>query len=316
MPRFASGGVQIHTTDSSSAYNIGALTNLSIPENIETAGDDAGLLYEYSRSLIRHTPVPTFTTKNIAMVLDLIGLGGTCINCSPPTTPGVRLYGRRQVDCKDAPGSSTNAMYTITDGLMVLGTLTAARGQDATISVEIHAITDGSNAPVAAVYNVALPSFSAAQYTLGESIIGGFQIKEATSVSIEFGVEISDKIPALGGLWPETVAARRVMPKVRVSGYDLTQINDSGFALGGFDCSQSDSIIQLIKRVNKGTFVAAGTSEHIALAFDGLGTVQTRVDASGNADGTCEILVECQHDGTNVPVTWDTSSTYDSDLTS
>lgn len=317
MPRYASGGVQIHTTDTSTAKNIGAITNLSVPENMETSGDDAGLLYEYSRSIITHMPVPTFTSKNIAMVLDIIGLGGTCINSDPPTTaPGVRLYGRRMADCKDNPGSSTNAMHTITDGIMILGSLNMERGQDATISVEVHAITDGSNAPVVSVYNVALPTFLAAQYTLGESIVAGVRVPDSSSVTIEFGAQISDKTPGLGSIWPDTVAMRRVMPKVRIRGFDLSQIASGSLNPAGFSCTHANTKFQLIKRVNKGTFVAAGTSEHILITVDGLGTVQTRMDASGNADATQEVMIEAMHDGTNVPIVIDTTSTYDSDLSS
>lgn len=316
MPRYTSGGVQIHTNDSSGAQNIGAITSMSIPENIETAGDDAGLLYEYARSVINHAPVPTFTTKHIALVLDLIGLGGQCINSNPPTTPGVRLYGRRQADCKNNPSASTNAMHTITDGLMILGSLSADRGQDATISVEIHAITDGTNAPVVSVYNQALPTFAHAQYTLGESMIAGIRVPETAGVSIEFGLAISDKSPAFGSVWPDTVAARKVLPKIRPRGFDLAQIASGSLDPEGFSCTHANTIIQLIKRANKGKFVAAGTSEHIAISFDGLGTVGTRMDASGNADATQEVMIEPQHDGTNVPILWDTTSVYDSDLSS
>lgn len=314
MPRYTVGGVQWHTDDSGGAVNIGAITNLSVPENLETSGDDAGLLYEYSRSIVTHMPVPTFTSKHIAAVLNLIGLGGTCINSSPPTTPGVRLYGRRQADCKDNPGSSTNAMHTVTDGLAILGSLTAERGQDATISVEIHALTDGTNAPVVSVYNQSLPTFANAQFTLGESMVAGIRVPESSGVTIEFGCTISDKTPALGFVWPDTVAVRRVMPKIRVRGFDLAQIASGSLNPAGFSCTHVNTIIQLIKRENKGTFVAAGTSEHIAISMDGMGSVQTRMDASGNSDATQEVQIEAMHDGTNVPILWDTTSTYDSNL--
>lgn len=314
MPRYTTGGVQIHTNDSSGAKNIGSITDISIPENVETAGDDGGSLYEISRSIITHAPVPQFSSKAIATVLDLIGLGGQCIDCTPPTTPGVRLYGRRQADCKDQPGTSANAMHTVTDGLMLLGQLTMDRGQDAVISVEIHAITDGTNAPVVSVYNQALPTFVNAQYTLGESIIAGVRVPDLAGVAIQFGLLIGDKTPAFGSIWPDTVAARKVLPKIIPRGFDLSQIATGSHDPDGFSCTHANTIFQLIKRENKGKFVDFATAEHIALSMDGLGTVQTRMTGSGNSDATQELLLEPQHDGTNVPILWDSTSVYDSNL--
>lgn len=314
--RYTSGGVQVHTTDTGAAVNIGAIQSITIPENVETQGDDTGELYELSRSIRSQQPVPMFVTKHIAHVLDIIGIGGQCINCVPPTTPGVRLYGRREGDCKNNPGATANAMHTVVEGLMMLGTLTADRGSDATISVEVHAITDGSNAPVSSVYNVALPDFDAAQWTLAESLVGGIQATEMSGFSIDFGGVITDKTPKWASTWPDTVAMRKVLPRIRIRGFDLDAIAAAGFDPDdGFDCTHANTIFQLIKRANKGKFVDAATAEHITITANGLGTVVTRQDSSGGGDASYEIQIECQHNGTQVPIIPTVGTLYDPDLT-
>lgn len=316
MARYQSGSLQIQTTDlnSGTAINIGGVTQMDVSTGAETISDDSGSIYDEARSLLSEIMGASITTKAVDAVLTYIGIAGYCI-LSDGSHPGLRLYARVLGDCKSPPASTDNIRYTFATGLVVLGQLNATRGADATITLMIHPITDGTNAPMAGVYSsITMPVTSALsknQFTLGVCKVGAITLTDLQSVTLDFGVQISAKTPAMGSVWPDSVAVRKVRPVVTLSGFDPRVLDDStGIPLLGKQATHANTVIQLKKRSGYASFVANGTAQHIYTTVNGMATVTQAFSGSGNGEATNAIRVEGVHDGTNVPVICDLAHTY------
>lgn len=334
MPRYTSGGVRLHFNNQTpiggiegDSFDIGGITSINIPPGIETQGDDSGLKYEQSRSITAIAPVPSFTTKSLRQVLSLLGADGFCYGpdaageVGPQNTdgthPGLEIYGRKQVDCQ--VDSSGDAKYTSGAGLLLLNGLSAERGQDVTLDVMSHCLSDvAGTAPLLHVYNATIPTtFVEEQFTLGHFMIAGIGInEEGMSVSVDFGVDITDKLPALGDVYPKSVGVRTVRPTITVTARDPSLIQAAKLALTGADCTHANTVFQFRKREDRATLIAAGTSEHVTMTAYGFVVPDEMFSGSGNADASNSFQIRCMDDGTNSPIEFNHSTTYDTDLTS
>lgn len=314
MPRYQSGAVVLHTTDlnSGTAVNIGGVTQIEVDSGTQTMGDDSGAIYDEIRSITGQVPTLNLTFKSIATILDYISLAGYCI-LSDGSHLGLKVYGNVLNDCKTLPVSTDNILYVIGEGLIVLGQLNAPRGADATITLQVHPITDGTNAPLSGTYSsVTLPtSLLKQQFTLGACKVGTVVLTDLESVTLDFGIQISAKTPQQGGIWPDSVAVRKIQPVLTLTGFNPKILDDASIPLLGKQASHANTMIQLKKRVNYSTFVADGTSEHILMTMNGIATVTQIFSGSGNGEATHALRVEGVHDGTNVPIVIDTTSIYD-----
>ncbi len=316
MARFQTGSLQLHTTDlnSGTAINIGGVTNIDISTGAQTITDDSGDIYDESISLLSEVMTASLTTKAIDAVLTYIGIAGYCI-LSDGSHLGAKLYGRILGDCKSPPLTTDNERYTFGTGLIVLGQLSAQRGADATITLMIHPITDGTNAPMSwASSSVTLPATSALsknQFTLGVCKVGAVTLTDIQSLTLDFGVQISAKTPAMGSVWPDSVAVRKVRPVLTLTGFDPRALDDStGIPLLGKQASHANTALQLKKRLGYSSFVANATAQHILITMNGMATCTQVFSGSGNAEATNVIRVEGSHDGTNVPIIFDLAHTY------
>jgi hypothetical protein len=286
-------------------------TNVDFPLNVEVMGNDSGALYEEFQSLTRVDPVATITTKNIAQVLSFIGLAGQCVGSAFDVT-AVDVITRRVGDCQSALGGTPHMRDRVSAGLLTLGTLSASRGQDATITAMLDAITDGSNAPVARTDGVALPTpIVAERFTLGLPAIAGSTWPEIEDVSIEFNVTKTEKTPSLGSIWTDAIGVLTVRPVVTFRGRDLSKVSNALVAAGASGATHLNTVIQLIARENSGSFADFGDSDHIAITVAGLVVPENLVSASSNQRATNSIRLVSAYDGTNAPVLFDLSATYD-----
>lgn len=314
MPRFKSGAFELHTTDlnAGTAIKIGGLTDLHVRTGTETMSDGSGDVYDQVRSINKQIPDATATFKSISSILTYIGLAGYCIS-SDVSHLGAKFYGNVLSDCANPPAATDNIRYIAGKGLIVLGQLNAPRGEDATISIAVHMLTDGTNAPLSGTYSsVTLPTgLSIQQFTLGVCKVGAIVLSDLQSVTIDFGVEITDKTPQQGGVWPNTVGVKHITPVMRLNGFDPRVLDDStGIPLLGKQAAHANTLIQLKKRQGYSAFVANGTAQHIAITMNGMATVDDVFQASGNAEATNSLKVEGVHDGTNVPILFSLASTY------
>jgi len=317
MARYQLQAAQIHTTDlnAGSALNIGGITSGEVATKTETTNDESGAVYDQLRAISSQMPEIEFKTKSLATWLTYIGLAGYSIS-SDGSHPGIRLFGSQLTDAKAAPAANAHARYTVGKGLVILGEINAKQGEDATLSIMVHALTDGTNAPLAGAYtSITLPSSLLSQiFTLGVCEIANQSLGELQSVSIDFGIKLTDKTPAAGAVWPDSLAVRRIQPVVTFTGFDPTILDDAKIPLAGVQGTHANTRIQLRKRSPYGQFVASATEEHIMITVGGIATATQAFSGSGSEESTTVLRVEGVHDGTNVPVLIDTTNVYSASL--
>jgi len=313
MSRYQIHAATLHTTDlnAGSLITLGGETSMELNTGTEVTSDDSGTLYDEVVSMVRQMPDARLITKSIAQWLTYIGLAGYCI-ASDGSHPGLRLYCSVLNDCKNPPAATDNLRYTIAKGLVILGQLQANRGQDATLTFMVHALSDGTNAPISGTYTgITLPTVSThEQFELGACKFGNVTLSDLASLTIDFGVQITAKTPEMGSVWPESIAVRKIQPIVTLSGFNPTVLDNTLIPLAGKQASHAQTILQLKKRAAYSTFVADGTAQHIRLTVNGMAYVPQAFSGSGNAEVSSQIIVRGVHDGTNVPILFNLASTY------
>jgi len=313
MSRYQIHAATLHTTDlnAGSLITLGGETSMEISTGTETISDDSGTTYDEVRSMVRQMPEIRLNSKALTSWLTYIGLAGYCIS-SDGSHPGLRLYAQVLNDCKSPPSAGTNLRYTVGKGLMILGQLQATRGQDATISLMVHALSDGTNAPLSGTYTgITLPTVSSnEQFTLGVCKVGNVTLSDLESMTIDFGVQITSKTPEMGSVWPESIAVRKIQPVATFTGFNPTILDNSSIPLAGKQATHAQTIIQLKKRSGYASFVADATAQHIRLTMNGMATITQALSGSGNAEANCVLRVEGVHDGTNVPILFNLANTY------
>ncbi len=315
MGSFSSGGVVVDAVDPLTSSDldatIGSIVSIDIQSNIATVADDSGGLYDESQAITQFAPVAAITTKSIAEVFSVLGIAGQCF-IDGVGAPGVTVYGKNRGDCLTDVNSTDHSKYVFANGLMMLGTLQASRGSDATLSFMVHGITDGTNAPLVITHGVALPaSLVAGQWELAIGKIAGTVFKPE-DFTLNFGNQEVKPKPLAPSIWPERIAVQKVQPVAQIKGIDPTAISAANIDITGETATHANTLIQLTKRLSGNSYVAAGTTVHIGITLSGLVVVTNPFSAQGQADATVDVEIRGQHDGTNVPVLIDIAYAYDS----
>ncbi len=303
-----------HSVDIDSSI-VGAITSVSLPTNTETTGDDGGELYNTSRSLVSQFPVFSVTTKSVQAALKKVGLTGLCFSAALSNGP-IDIFGKVGADCKNSPASTDNARYRIAAGLIVPTTLTIPRVGDATLTMDIHCLSEGGNAPFAFSYSsITLPSSPTIEkYGMGTSEVHGTTWPEATDFSLNFNNQIIEKLPALAGVWPEVTGVNKSEPVINLSSRDPTILDAAKIPLLGADPVHTDSKFQLVKKKNDGAYESAASTVHMNFTANGLALMDNPFSASGSGEADVTARVECTYDGTNAPIVFAFDQAYDSDL--
>jgi hypothetical protein len=288
------------------------LTSVDFPTNVEVSGNDSGSLYEDFQCVTKVNPVATATSKAISQILGFIGISGQCVGAGFDVTK-VDVISRRLENCQSALGDTPHIRDRVDLGLLRLGTLTADRGADATITTVLNTLTDGTNAPVARTDGVAMPTpIIAERFTLGLPAIGGVTYPEVDGISLDFQVSITDESPSLGSIWVDNIGVLTVRPVLTLRGRDLSNITNALIAAGADACAHGNTVLQLIRRQESGSFVNFATSAHIAITLAGLVVPENLVSASANQKATTSLrLAAALDDSGNAPVLIDLNSTYD-----
>lgn len=308
MGEYTIGAIEIfNSVPTGTAFN---LTSLDFPTGAEVSGDGAGELYSRQQSLTGFAPVATFSTKNIDRLLGFVGLNGQCVGAGKAVTQ-VDLYERKLETCKDPLTATPHMRYRTTTGLLRLGSLSASRGEDATISAVLDTFTDGSNAPVAVADGVALPgTIFSSRYTLGVCKIAGVQFTEIDSVELAFNVSITDKTPALGAVWPDSAGVLTVRPVLTLRGRNLAKVK-TGVIEAVNSATHANTVVQLIQRQNAAAFYDFASSSHITFTLDGLVVPTQFTSSSAGGRSTNEIVLAAKEDSSsNAPVIITTGTTY------
>jgi hypothetical protein len=310
MPEYTVGCLTVVESTGPTTTHLG-LTNVDFPTNVEVSDDDSGTLYPQFQSITGFAPVASLTTKNVTRMISMIGLNGTCVGAGKLITQ-VDVVSRKLETCQTALGATPHMRDRVTTGLLRLATLSASRGQDATMSAILDTFTDGTNGPVARTDGVALPTpvFSE-RLTLGQLAIAGVVYPDVESVSLEFNVSISEKTPALGFVWPDSAGVLTVRPVLTLQGRDLSKVTAALLAFSANAAAHANTKIQLIRRLSGGAFAPFASAVHTAITMAGLVVPDNLVSASANQRGTHTLRLLGHDDGTNAPVLFNTAIAYD-----
>lgn len=309
---YGSHSVTIHTIDTSTIKKLGGITSMGMPLNTTITRDDSGSLYTTFGAINFQAPKPQFTTKSISLAIPAMGQTGICIN-SDVSHPGVALYGEAKGDCQEGePGSGDHLQYLIDLGLMVPITLQGSRRDDMTLSVEIDAITDGTNAPFAQDNTATLPtSVDDSVFVIGAMRIGNLVWTDVRSMSLNFGIQRIEDEPQLGGIWPYRSGRTRAEPVMTITARDPTQVDDAAVPLLGVEATHANTILYFKKRKNRATFELDAATVHGKLTMAGIVVAQQAFSASGRAPAETTFEIHGVHDGTNAPLIFTFGVAYD-----
>lgn len=298
---FDGGGSPTHISASS----------VSIDANTQVSGNESGSFYEEFQSVVGFDPTVSVTSKCVGELLGWIGLAGQCVGPAFDVTRFDAIT-RQIADCQNALGGTPHIQDRFDNGLLTLGSLGADRTGDAALTVMFDAITDGTNEPITRTDGVALPTPVVAQrYALGLPAFGGTTFPDTENWSLEFGISKTEKSPSLGSIWTDSIGVLTVRPVLTIRNRDISKLTQSLLAAASDSATHLDTKLQLIARKNAGAFEDFGDSVHIGITIAGLLTPQSIVNAASNQRATNELRIAASYDGTNAPILFDLTSTYD-----
>lgn len=311
---FYGDAVTIHTIDTSSIVKLGSITNGDLPLNTATQGDDDGREFDYSRNVVSQMPELAFTTKSVAALMAVLPINGICLR-TDGSHPGVMMYGRQRESCgagSVAVESDDHMGFLVDTGLLVPESLTGGRGQDTTVSARVHALTDGSNAPIAWDPAVTLPTgVDTSKYVLGAMRIANILFEDVRNLDVAFNAPVEDKEPGQGSVWADQASVGKATPVISCVGRNPQKLNQStGIPILGKTALHTDTVFYFKKRSTSG-FVADATLEHFSMTVSGLVVWDNPFSFSGASPAATSFRIDGFHDGSNVDVVFNTGIAYD-----
>lgn len=237
-----------------------------------------GGLTPQSHSIVRGAPTVTFQSHDLAGIVAGIG-AGTGLSLASTT---ITLPFQLRASGGSFTSGSAHQKIAATGGLFWIQSLQCSQGQNAVATVQgnLHS-SDGLTIPYTFATSQALGSQAfSATHTLAPvscAINGGAsaQLSGVTSVTVSPGLSVEPELVD-GALYPTTSFIVRLAPMVEVTFESVTAMVSNG-AFGAMTALTG----YFRKRADGGTFVAAGTGEHISYALgDGM-HCQMGVSGSG-----------------------------------
>lgn len=265
----------------------------------------SGEVYARHIALYAQKPIAEFASLNIAACLDEIGLTGIVV-----ANGGMNYYAQKWSEGSTPAGAGNHREYNCLEGVVVPRRLTVNHQGDAVIEYE-HLITyDGSNDPIVITDSTNLPSgiTDGERFTLGPATIGSVSIGQLLNLTIDFGVDARTE----GGdsdIWDTFARIRGVEPRITLRGTDITNFAAASIPLAGKAAAHADTTLYLRKRDDQDGYVADGTAEHIKFTAAGLAVIDTAFEDDGEEPAEITVDLPLYYDGTNAPITVDTSST-------
>lgn len=290
MKAFTIAGIEINGT----CYR--QLNTISVDPAIEKMINTGGQVDTVFAAMLRSRPLCKFSSRNMAMFLDVVGPGGLAIDTTFNVYFASLEHGgtRDYTDCVKA---------TFNDGLLMINRLRASQGQEAEAQFEVYATYDGTNNPVTFATGATCPADSGAvaKYTLGP-------LKKGSSV-----LEMQDAEFALAGevglygingeSFDRMACIKNRKPTISGSTLNLEHANTIT-PLGA-----SDTVTLFFrKKTNKGNSVADATAEHIKLHAAAAYLTVGSMDGSEGQEAKVQIEAQLVYDGTNDIVAVDTTS--------
>ncbi len=286
---------------------LSGMTTQSINTGSQVSNEiTSGNVYAEFLALTGQQPVAAFSTMQIARALDNVPILGTSI---AGLGAGLKFYLRKHEEGATRTAGSAHNKYTITEGIIVPTSLTVDHQGDASISYDIVITYDGSNSPIVLTVNQALPGsqLDDQRFTLGKVVLESITFDHLKQMTINFGVSAVSE-GADSEIWDRYASIRSVLPSLTLSGIDPDWFADAKVPLLGLAVTHANTAFYLRKRANGNSFVADVTAEHIKFTAAGLATIDDAVQVSGQDPSGLTLNMPLKFDGTNVPLTVDTTS--------
>jgi len=286
---------------------IGAITKQNIAIENEVNGEPtSGEIYRRWLSLYKQRVAPGFSTLAIAAALDAVGVVGASID---DMAAGLTFYAQKHAQGSSRSAGAVHRKFTMTGGILVPRTLTVEHGGDATLDYEAVVTFDGVNDPVVWTDAVTLPTgfTDGERFTLGPTTLGGELLEEKTRMVLDFGITAEGE-GADSDIWATLASIRTVLPSMTLDGLDIEWLKSTCIPLTGKQATHANSTVYLRKRKLADQFEDDATAEHIALTVDGMIVPDEAFSASDTTPGTVSLTVPLRYDGTNAPMTIDTSA--------
>ncbi len=210
-------------------------------------------------------PVIPFETKKIGAMLAAIGadpLAGFGIGAADTATLYCRLMEER------GSRSATGALKVLINmGIVIPVSLNAGVDATGSMQVEIHTITDGTNAPIVTTPTQALagtPDMDE-EFTVGPAKLNNVAISGIQNVSVTFGITLTktkDGGDGAGAVYPSSVYIQGVQPVITLvtRDVDLLHTYKEGVAIS------SSTLMQLAKRVKGGSIGSGAVHPQFTVA--------------------------------------------------
>jgi len=314
MGRFHIDSFQIYDDGMGAAVNLRNVSQASHNVGLTVSSPSTGGPYDRTAFITAQNSEFNLTALALEQILDLVSIHtGLCV--SNTSNSGLKLFGQGHDACgtNGRVSGSNNMAITVGDGHLLVTGIECANGGDATATLRAIALSDGGAAPLASVYNAALPSSGLIEdevFTLGPTQVESIALGNDTvqSVSLDTGIEVR-VLQAASSIYPSAIVIVKVMPMIRIVTDNPSLLASGSIPILGLPCTHANSFISFVKRDPFGGLEALNASEHIKITFAGLAYINQHLDASGADLGTCEIMVKCTQPSGSVPlvVTTDTA---------
>lgn len=269
---------KLYTLHAVARTGIGAVVVKQVSEHGHNPGLDVyfggsvGHLGDTMAAVRKAEPVSRFSTTDIPAALGMLAETGPPVAGFASDTPFELWYAELDQNGYIKTTAPAHIKIAITNGILIPVSLTADHGGEASLTMELHAISaDGTTNPITVTVNEATLPTSAAQtilYTAGPLKIGGTSYGDIQTLNFAFNLELLKKGGG-GEVWPTFVSIQRPWrPVITATAHDLTKLSvPSSIGLAGLDTT----VMYLRKKaIDGGGNVADGTAEHVSLTvYDG-----------------------------------------------
>ncbi len=274
---------------------------------IQSIGPDSGNPYNEKRYIGQQNETFELTSTAIESLIDTISLlTGKCV-VDGTTEVGLELFGQSHDPCGTGgrtAGSTHMKILAEHSHLLITG-IQGNAGEDAIATVRAILLTDGTNPPSSAVFNVALPSSPIIDeaFTIGRPQVAStlFARDAVKSVALDTGLDL-EVVTDVASIFPSVVIVRKVVPTLRIVVDDIS-VADTLLGEGMVACTLANSFFTYAKRLANGGIHPAASTVHIKVTFEGSAYLNDKFNASGRNVGTSEIVVEMTEPASGVPLT-------------
>jgi hypothetical protein len=289
---------------------LGGITHTDMPIGTEVRAEQtSGEVYPRMTTKVAENPRINLSTLNIAAALDLCGLTGLDIS---GLTTGLKLFGQKYDEASVPATGAVHRKFTVVEGLVVPRRLSVDHQGDARLDYEVLCTYDGSNDPIqVSDTTVTLPSglTDSERFTLGKFTLGSNLMGDLRSLEIDFGIDARFE----GGdsdVWPTFSWIASILPRVSLTSRNALLVKSDAIPIGGADFSHANTTFYLRKRTtDESSFLSDATEEHVKFTAAGYAHVENAFDGdSDNQGAQIRLEMVCKYDGTNAPLTVDTTS--------